>query len=64
MRSMGSMVIEHTILAVSCGMPMLVPLHSSKGNVIAMSHDPENLPLPPILADIPRGKSAKCATTH
>ena len=39
-------------------MPELV--YDAKGNVIAMSQIYENLPLPPISADIPKGRLTRC----
>ena len=50
--SKGFTVIDCKHWAVSFGIPMLIPTHDAKENVIAVSQLPENLTLPPISADI------------
>ena len=59
--SIGSTVINCTDGSVSCGTPMLVLVYDSKGITVDMSQVPEELPPPPILVDICRGKTDRCS---
>ena len=54
MMSTGSIVTDGTNWAVSVGFPMLMPVYSTKGIIMAISLIPGDIPLLPISADIPK----------
>ena len=58
--SMDCTVIDFVIGVVSLGMLMLVLVHNTKENIVALSQMPEDLPPLPVSVDIPRAKTGRC----
>ena len=57
-------IIDYTNGAVSLDTPVVVLVHNTKGNIVAMSQLPEELSPLPISAGILRGKTGRCSVIH